>query len=339
MAGAAGGTALFVWGDNAFGKLGVGDICADLKPTRLGYQFPSRCTALAASGRSTGVVTESGELFLWGDVYDGTKGTVRYTPQRVNFPPRTTVRSISMGQAHIMALDAAGHLYTWGMGLDGRLGHGDAGNRDSPTVVTGLEEAGVAVMAIAAGASHCLAADAEGTVWSWGCGLAGALGLGNEENCLVPAPIDTASLMPTEILDGATGEDGGGGSAGRQVRCLVASTQMSAAVTVDGRLFTWGLGCYYALGLGTMDNAHVPSEVQTLRYARIVSAALGPRHGAAIGADGVLYTWGSGTHGRLGHGDSGVTHRLPSAVSYFDGRRVKQVSIENSSAGSVSAYY
>eukprot|EP01051_Picozoa_sp_SAG22_P012262 SAG22_NODE_1257_length_4983_cov_2.902968_7_plen_95_part_01 len=57
-------------------------------------------------------------------------------------------------------------------------------------------------------------------------------------------------------------------------------------------MFTWGMGCHYALGLGTMDNVHVPTEVQTLRYARVRQAALAPRHAAAVGEDGTLYTWG-----------------------------------------------
>ena len=70
-----------------------------------------------------------------------------------------------------MALAASGQLYSWGMGMDGRLGHGDIAHRDGPTLVAGLEDAGVALLSIAAGTSHSLAADAEGTLWTWGCGL------------------------------------------------------------------------------------------------------------------------------------------------------------------------
>lgn len=108
MAAAAGSTVLFVWGNNAYGKLGVGDISAEIKPTRLSHQFPSRCSHIAASGRSSAAIMDSGELYLWGDIYHGTKGTVHHTPQRVVFSPRTLVRAVSMGQAHVMALDAAG---------------------------------------------------------------------------------------------------------------------------------------------------------------------------------------------------------------------------------------
>ena len=309
---------IFVWGNNAFGKLGVGDVAADIPPTALQIALPSKCVAVAASGRSSAALVETGELFVWGDICQGTTGVLRHTPQRVILPARTTVRAISLGRAHIMALAATGQLYTWGMGLDGRLGHGDAVHRDGPTLVAALEDAGVALMSIAAGTSHSVAADAEGTLWTWGCGLEGALGLGeSDEAVLSPTRVETATLAPAERPDGA----------GRQVRMLAAGTQSSAAVTVDGRIFTWGLGAHYALGLGNMETVRKPTEVQSLRYAKIKKVALGPRHAAAVGEDGVLYTWGSGAHGRLGHGDENATHRLPTPVSFFEGRKVIDVSI------------
>jgi alpha-tubulin suppressor-like RCC1 family protein len=227
------------------------------------------------------------------------------------------IRAVSMGRAHVMALASTGQLFTWGMGLDGRLGHGDTVHRDGPSPVAALEDAGVALMSIAAGTAHSIAADAEGILWVWGCGLEGALGLGeNDENVMTPTRVET-TLAPTERPDGA----------GRQVRMLAAGNQNSAAVTVDGRIFTWGLGAHYTLGLGNMETVFRPTEVQSLRYAKIKKAALGPRHAAAVGEDGVLYTWGSGAHGRLGHGDENATHRLPSPVSFFEGRKVVDVSI------------
>ena len=90
------GSAIFVWGNNAFGKLGVGDVTADIGPTVLPVALPSRCVAVAASGRTSAALTESGELFLWGDVCQGATGVLRHAPQRVLMPPRTLIRSVAL---------------------------------------------------------------------------------------------------------------------------------------------------------------------------------------------------------------------------------------------------
>ena len=65
--------------------------------------------------------------------------------------------------------------------------------------------------------------------------------------------------------------------------------------------------------------------------------ALGPRHAAAVGEDGILYTWGGGAHGRLGHGDGGTRHKLPTPVAYFDGRKVVKASIGSVSGAAATA--
>jgi hypothetical protein len=177
--------------------------------------------------------------------------------------------------------------------MDGRLGHGDTANRDGPTAVVKLEEAGAGIISIAAGVSHSMVADAEGNVWTWGCALEGALGLGPDDMhtpVLLPTPIDSRALTPSERPEGAD----------KQVRSLAAGMQTSAAVTLDGRIFAWGLGAHYALGLvrirravacentcslarsvgpcaqrallfsvfrqGNMETVTAPAEITTLRY-------------------------------------------------------------------------
>lgn len=45
----------------------------------------------------------------------------------------------------------------------------------------------------------------------------------------------------------------------------------------------------------------------------IVTISAGYRHSAAVTEDGILYTWGEGDFGRLGHGD-GQSRDVPTAV-------------------------
>ena len=62
---------------------------------------------------------------------------------------------------HTAAITEDGHLWTWGHGGSGRLGHGDEANRWRPTrVTTGLlsdDDPHIAVREVACGAEHTVA--------------------------------------------------------------------------------------------------------------------------------------------------------------------------------------
>lgn len=104
------------------------------------------------------------------------------------------------------------------------------------------------------------------------------------------------------------------------------------AVSADGALFSWGggyrdarrpspppvLGCGAAGGVGSVGSSGadaaagtiaplecvlVPRRVSALADVFVVGATCGWDHSLALSADGGLYSWGSGAHGKLGHGD------------------------------------
>ena len=47
-----------------------------------------------------------------------------------------------------------------------------------------------------------------------------------------------------------------------------------------------------------------PRIIESLRGIEVSDIAAGGAHSACITTDGMLYTWGKGRYGRLGHGDS-----------------------------------
>ena len=102
------------------------------------------------------------------------------------------VVDIAAGHGHSMAATVEGHLYTWGRGGDGRLGHGaDTSSRLVPTRVTGgaLEDEGVSVVRVAAGELHSMAVTDSGQLLTWGRGEGGRLGHGNTEQRNVPTGV------------------------------------------------------------------------------------------------------------------------------------------------------
>ena len=67
-----------------------------------------------------------------------------------------------------------------------------------------------------------------------------------------------------------------------------------AAVTEDGELFTWGRGMDAQLATGGLANELLPRRIGLLGGFRVVAAAAGHSHTAAVTEDGALWTWGCG---------------------------------------------
>ena len=93
----------------------------------------------------------------------------------------------------------------------------------------------------------------------------------------------------------------------------------SAALTHDGRVFTWGVGRSGRLGHPEAD-VHsgyraviLPREVAALRRVRVAQVAVGKNHSVCCTHDGELYAWGSNAEGQLG---------LPGEVQAAEPRRV-----------------
>ena len=91
-------------------------------------------------------------------------------------PEAGHVTVIAAGHKHSACITVRGHLYTWGRGNSGQLGHGDKRERTQPQRVEGIGEVSV----VAAGQYHTLAATTDGKLWSWGQGSSGQLGHGLE---------------------------------------------------------------------------------------------------------------------------------------------------------------
>lgn len=113
-----------------------------------------------------------------------------------------------------------------------------------------------------------------------------------------------------------------------RVVSMAVSPVHASAVTSNGQIYTWGSGAPGSFGFiwkhgdsatgggggqpsgGSIPNVllsgHVrktPTRVEDLEEVNIVDVALGNHHSVGLSESGVLYTWGSGGFGQLGHGD------------------------------------
>ena len=99
------------------------------------------------------------------------------------------VVAVSAGRFHSLAITADGAVWSWGCGSWGRLGHGDEQNQLLPKKVEAL--AGRRVVAVSTGSSLSIALTTDGAVWSWGYGVLGCLGHGEDlSNQLLPKKVE-----------------------------------------------------------------------------------------------------------------------------------------------------
>uniref|UniRef100_A0A8D8RZ78 HECT-type E3 ubiquitin transferase n=1 Tax=Cacopsylla melanoneura TaxID=428564 RepID=A0A8D8RZ78_9HEMI len=87
------------------------------------------------------------------------------------------------------------------------------------------------------------------------------------------------------------------------------------AVTSEGEVYSWGVGEHGKLGHGNTLSQRRPKLIMGGLYGkRVTYVSAGHNHSAAVTEDHLLYTWGEGDHGRLGHGDLKSRHS-PTLVS------------------------
>ena len=106
----------------------------------------------------------------------------------------------------------------------------------------------------------------------------------------------------------------------------VAGAYHSLALTAEGAVWSWGRGYYGQLGHGDEHDQWQPKKIEAFAGQRVVAVSAGNIHSLALTANGALWSWGGGTHGRLGHGDEQQNQLLPKKIEAFADQRVVAVS-------------
>jgi alpha-tubulin suppressor-like RCC1 family protein len=219
------------------------------------------------------------ELFSWGRNNEGSLGlgdTV-YRSSPVQVGALTDWAKITAGLTFGAAIKADGTLWSWGANANGQLGLGNVYNsRSSPVQVGSLTN----WYEVSAGSTHCLATKTDGTLWSWGSGTGGKLGLNNTISR--SSPVQIGAL--TEWAD------------------IVATGDTSLAIKTNGTLWSWGYGSYGSLGLGNTTNYSSPKQVGALTNWSKVCA--GDKTAFAVKTDGSIWCWGRNHYGQLGLGNT-----------------------------------
>jgi len=279
----------------------------------------------ARAHRPVGIQDGPGSLMTWGDVQEQPD-----RPKVVDELRGKFVTEVAAGAMHTLAVTPHG-LYSWGSNEQGQCGIGvseGSSTLEHPQLIPSL--VGIKVSSISCGAGHSCAIDANGTLWTWGIGGQGQLGLGNLIRC-VPTPTAVLSLREEKQRV-------------RAVSCGIAHTFIvTTNIETDAKLLM-GFGWNNAgqLGLGqdlsssmdqlTSSTFQAPRATDTVASPTkikiplkntdgdevVQQVACGGAHTVVVTRDGRVFTTGSGSCGQLGLGqDANQLNQNGGAVSSF----------------------
>lgn len=282
--------ALYCWGYNNYGQLGIGSTSNRTTPT-LVPGMEQNVTAVSV-GESHACAIKDGGLYCWGYNKYGQLGNGTTTNSSTPVPVTDLsdgVTAVSAG-AHTTCAIHYGSLRCWGYNNRGQVGDTTTTNRTTPVLII---DPSATIKSVSVGTEHTCAVVNDGAR-CWGLNSSGQLGDGTTTN----------RTSPTAV----SGLDSG-------VRQVMAGAAHSCAL-VDGGVKCWGSGARYATGTGFTNNLLTPSPVMDLATAVLrVATGANASHACALLDSFKLTCWGRGDSGQIGE-NSTSDARFP--VTPFD---------------------
>ncbi|XP_070480526.1 secretion-regulating guanine nucleotide exchange factor isoform X19 [Equus przewalskii] len=283
--------ALFAWGANSYGQLGLGHKEDVLLPQQLNdFCKPGCVRRITGGGGHSAVVTDGGSLFVCGLNKDGQLG-LGHTEDVLYFTPCRSllgcpIQQVACGWDFTIILTGNGQVLSCGSNSFGQLGVPHGPRRCVvPQAIEPLREK---VVSIAAGLRHALAATASGIVFQWGTGLA------SSGRRLCPGetlPLFLTAKEPSRVT----------GLEDSKATCVVAGSDHSASLTDAGELYVWGSNKHGQLA-SQAAFLPVPQKIEAhcFQHEKVTAVWSGWTHLVAQTETGKVFTWGRADYGQLG---------------------------------------
>jgi alpha-tubulin suppressor-like RCC1 family protein len=350
-------------GSNAFNQLGNAEILEFISSTFKSIEMPSRNTSdvdfvesiYCGSNSTVAVVSSlSGKKvgYIWGNQIISKSSAA---PIRVPTPiGKYPIDKISCGHYHAGFITNTGQVYTWGIGDDGRLGHGNSLTVKSPKPIVLFQNQ--RALSISCGGFHTgiiMQSEIEDNITElcmFGLGKAGQLGLGSSiAKLCTPTKVCISSENSVSI---------------KQVSCglhhtlILTQSKLNMQHDIRRRLsvdditvntvYACGYGEHGRLGLGDEENRLSPTPIDFPEGFRPEYVSAGEQHSLACGKSshisssrtnespstqsrsndlGACYAWGSNELGQLGIGisSSADIFPLPMKVHLPEGMEISTI--------------
>ncbi|KAL4446187.1 hypothetical protein ABPG74_021726 [Tetrahymena malaccensis] len=253
---------------------------------------------------STQAQKQGGNLYLWqGSTFTSTsdlKPVLVKVCDENGKQLDNKIQKVVLGQNVSALITTEGHLYTFGEGKFGALGHNDGKDYKEPKHLEFFAKKGLRVVDVVCGNSYMMALTHDGDVWTWGWGgkgrniimqqffsFAGALGHGDQKHHYSPQPVQALRKLP-------------------QVKSISGGLYFALAMNVDNELYYWGRGSHGAFGDGYSKDLLLPRRhnyfevLQKTEKTTIKSLKSCNYYTVAHLSDGKLVGWGSNDYGQMG---------------------------------------
>ena len=318
-----GSGAVYCWGDNARGQLGVA-VTTTESSTPVKVQGLSDAVKIAAGGLETCVIRAGGSIACWGDNSSGQLGVAlakvgpfSAQPNDVEGLPPTKAFGLGTGVYYACATLNDGQTWCWGNDpIAGAAAGTDAGAGAQP--LPRRVASAISASEVAAGATHTCATTltsagvGQGDVWCWGYNFQGELG---------KAPTGAAPQAPAPV----TNAFGGNSS-------LALGSVATCAIRAGG-VQCWGKGVGGQFGPNLEIATVTPMSIPGWGVNTVKRLVVSPGLTCALRSDGTVECIGNNDTQQLGRAaDPGPSSATPAPVQGIAGAEKVAVATETACA-------
>jgi alpha-tubulin suppressor-like RCC1 family protein len=268
--------AVYMWGSNQYGQLGIGSASTGPigTPTLVSFPRGTTVTSLVAGLYHSAAITSDTSLYMWGSNSFGALG-IGPTHSTENQPTQlngTGYTGVSLGWDFTCALQGSGTMYCWGYNNYCQTTDAltTASGDFTPYLVNQSDFDDLAVSAVSVGGETSAAIDSNGTLWIWGSNAYGQLAQKSSDS--------STHCTPSSLFSASS-------------KVSVGSNSV-CTILQDGTLYCWGSNFYGQVGDGTSgpgNDAYYPISVP---LSPVTDISVGYNFTYAIYA-GSVYGWGT----------------------------------------------
>ena len=292
---------MYMWGSQSGGALGNNKDLSGFPneksfPQRV--QLPGTWTYIDTDAQLNAGIKGDGSLWVWGNNNRGALGmnapgdSYKSSPTQIPGTWATVSCGAVANATQMLAVNTDGELWTWGQNQYGKLGLNQAGDywnlpqtlkMSSPMQIgsdtTWSQEEG----SVGVAEPQAFAIKTDGTLWGWGGGEYGALGMNNHGyNAMRSSPVQ----LP--------------GTGWARVMCQKGNGQnCNYAIKTNGQFYSWGENGNGQLGHNDRNARSAPTQIPG-SWKAAGTNGMGEDAMMCVKEDGTLWSWGGNVTGQLG---------------------------------------